>query len=239
MGITINGCHFSGNSICIVNGKVVSGGNSPFGEPKKYDERKNVSADGIDRITVDCDCADVKMEVKNTSIVEAHFFGSVCTNGKLEFDVSRSGSEIRITVKLKGNTINSSLELHISIPAKMFKMISAKSQNGDVVICEDVCTRKLKVKSENGNLEATGYFEELTAKTMNGNAEVVVNAKTNVELDVSSMNGNVSVELHNIAHCSLSTSSMNGSVRNRYNLSTNGYIATGELSTMNGNVKVR
>ena len=51
------------------------------------------------------------------------------------------------------------------------------------------------------------------------------------------MNGNAIVELHNIARCNLSTSSMNVTVRNRFHATT-GYTADGEVSSMNGNVRV-
>lgn len=237
MGITINGIHFNGNNVTIVNGRVVSGGSFFVGEPEKIDEQKSTSANSISRIVVNCDCANVQMKVANTNSVNAHFFGQVTTDGTTKFDVSTSGSEIRITVKLTGNSINSDLHLHIDIPARMFETIDVKSENGNIIISEGVSSRKLKLKSTNGNVESYAIFEDIKAKSMNGNTEVYVYANSDVELDVSSMNGNAIVELHNIAYCNLSTSSMNGSVRNRFHATT-GYTADGEVSSMNGNVRV-
>ncbi len=237
MGITINGCHINGNNVTIVNGRIVSGGNFFGGEPKKINEKKSASANSISRITVNCDCANVQMNVANTNSVDAHFFGQVTTDGTTEFDVSTFGSEVKITVKLTGNSMNSDLNLLINIPARMFEMITVKSENGNIIISEGVTTKKLKLKSTNGNVESSAIFEDIKANSMNGNAEVYVNANSDVELDVSSMNGNAIVELHNISRCNLSTSSMNGSVRNRFHAST-GYVADGEVSSMNGNVRV-
>ena len=237
MGITINGIHFNGNNVTIVNGRVVSGGSFFGGEPKKIDEQKSTSANSVSRIVVNCDCANVQMKVANTNSVNAHFFGQVTTDGTTKFDVSTSGSEIKITVKLTGNSINSDLHLHIDIPARMFETIDVKSENGNIIISEGVRSRKLKLKSTNGNVESYAVFEDIKAKSMNGNTEVCVYANSDVDLDVSSMNGNAIVELHNIARCNLSTSSMNGSVRNRFHATT-GYTADGEVSSMNGNVRV-
>lgn len=237
MNITISGCHYNGNNVTIVNGQIVSGGNIFGGESKKIDEKKSTSANSISRITVNCDCADVQMNVANTNTIEAHFFGQVTTDGTTKFDVSTFDREVKITVKLTGNSMNSNLHLHIDIPARMFETIDVKSENGNIIISEGVSVKRLKLKSTNGNVESNAVFENIKANSMNGNTEVYVNANSDVELDVSSLNGNAIVELHNISRCNLSTSSMNGSVRNRFHATT-GYTADGEVSSMNGDVKV-
>lgn len=232
MRITINGLHLNGNDISIVNGGNVFGG-----EPKKIDEHKTTSANNISRIVVNCDCANVQMKVANTNSVNTHFYGQVTTDGTIHFDVSTSGSEIRVTVKLTGSSIDSDLHLDISIPERMFEIIDVKSQNGNIVISKGVSSSKLKLKSTNGTVKSYALFKDIKATSMNGNTKVYVYAHSDVELDVSSMNGNATVELHNIACCNLSTSSMNGSVRNRFHATT-GYTAVGEVSSMNGNVRI-
>lgn len=237
MGITINGRHYSGNNICIVNGRIVSGSDA-LGEPKKYDEEKSVNTNGIDRIAVKCDCADVFINVTNTDCVKARFVGEVTTDGELKFYVAKIGNEIKVTAELNGSTMNNNLNLFVDIPTRILKKLSVKSLNGDITIHEDVTARRLKIKSTNGNVVSYASFEEITATTMNGNVTVYVNAKNDVEMEVSSMNGNASVKLQNIARCNLSTSSMNGSVKNRFQPAI-GYVANGEVSSMNGNVKVR
>ena len=237
MGITINRIHFNVNNVTIINGRIIGCGSFFGSKPKKIDEQKSTSANSISRITVKCDCANVQIKVANTNSVNAHFFGQVTTDGTTKFDVSTSGSEIRITVKLTGNSINSDLHLHIDIPARMFETIDVKNGNGNIIISKGVRSRMLKLKSTTGNVESYAVFEDIKAKTINGNTEVCVNANSDVELDVFSMNGNAIVKLHNIACCNISTSSMNGSVQNRFH-ATIGYTANGEVFSMNGNVQV-
>lgn len=237
MGITINGCHFNGNNVTIIGGLIIGGGNFSNGDPKEIDEKKSTSANGISRITVNSDCVNVQVNVADTNTIDAHLLGQVTTDGTTEFDISTFGSEVKITVNLTGISMNSNLHLYINIPAIMFDTINVKSQNGNIIIFEGVTVRKLKLKSTNGNVKSNAVFEVIKASSMNGNTKVYVNANSDVELDVSSMNGNAIVELHNISCCNLSTSSMNGSVHNCFQATT-GYTAGGEVSSMNGTVKL-
>ena len=239
MKITINGNN-------IINGRIGGGGYSSV-ELKKVNETKRNKAEGISKIKVESDCANVTVSTINSTdakgpyygeaYVEAHYFGEVYTDGKPELKVTTTGDEISITVKNKGNIVNGSLELNVRIPQRVFRSISVKTRNGSVGICKDVETKWLRIDSQNGRIVSEATFEEITAKSMNGSIDICTRAKNDIEVNASSMNGSVFVELENIGSCNFSTSSMNGTVRNK-NHSTGSYKATGEISSMNGDVKI-
>lgn len=226
------------DTMTIVNGRVISGGCYSSAESKKIDETKRIGSEGISRIKVDSDLADVTIAVGNSTDVEVHYYGEVCTDGQIEFDVTTSGDTINVSTKINSSTFNGNLKLNVFIPQKVFRLISVKCQNGSTEICKNVEAERLKIDSQNGSIESEAIFEEITAKSMNGSIDISISAKSDIEISASSMNGNVTVELENIGSCNISTSSMNGSTKNRYN-STGKYKATGDVSTMNGSVRIQ
>lgn len=239
MKITMNACTINNvGNMTIVNGRVMSGGCYSLAEFQKIDETKRIGAEEISRIKVDSDLADVTIAASNRTDIEAHYYGEVCTDGKLEFDVTTSGDKINVSAKINGSTFNGNLKLNVFIPQKVFRLISVKCQNGSIEICKNVEAERLKIDSQYGSIESKAIFEEITAKSMNGSIDISISAKSNIEISASSMNGNVSVELENIGSYNISTSSMNGSTRNRHN-STGRYKATGDISSMNGSVRVQ
>ena len=96
----------------------------------------------------------------------------------------------------------------------------------------------LRIDSQNGRIVSEATFEEITAKSMNGSIDICTRAKNDIEVNASSMNGSVFVELENIGSCNFSTSSMNDALSQSKNHSTGSYKATGEISSMNGDVKI-
>lgn len=238
MRITMNGCNIcNANSMTIVNGRIV-GGSFSSAESKKIDERKSIRVDDINKIKVDSDLADVTVSVGSCDTVEVHYHGEVATDGNIEWSLTKSDDEINIVAKMDANIFNGSLKLDVVIPQKRFRLISVKCQNGTAEFHKNVKTSRLKVNSQNGSIESEADFEEITAQTRNGSVDISISAKSDIEISASSMNGNVNVELDNIGSCHISTSSMNGSARNRHN-STGKYKATGEISSMNGNVRIQ
>ena len=239
MKITINGND-------ITNGRIVGGGYSSA-EFKKVDETKRNKAEGISKIKVESDCANVTVSTINSTdakepyygeaYVEAHYFGEAYTDGKPELNVTTSGDELIITATTKAHVVNGSLKLNVRISPRVFRSISVKSQNGSVGICKEVEAKRLRIDSQNGRIISEATFEEISAKSMNGSIDICTRAKNDIEVNASSMNGSVFVELENIGSCNFSTSSMNGTVRNKKH-STGRYKATGEISSMNGDVKI-
>lgn len=238
MKITMNGRTI--NNFCnmsIGNGRVISVG-CCSAESKKIDETKSIGVEGISRIKIDSDLADVTIVASNRRNVEVHYYGEVSTDGNPKFNVNTSGDEINVSAKINGSTFNGSLKLNVIIPQKVFRLISVKCQNGSVELCKNVEAKRLKIDSQNGSIESEAFFEEITAKSMNGSIDISISAKSDIEIFASSMNGNVSIALDNIGSCNISTSSMNGSARNRHN-SIGKYEATGDISSMNGSVRVQ
>lgn len=240
MNININGVNFSGcGNLTIMNGCVVSGGGA-FGNSQKFDEKKNVSADGITRITIKSDSTDIIITASDTNnTIDAHFCGETITDAKPNLNVSKNGREVIITLALGGCVMSSGLTLLVTIPIQTFERLKASSYNGGIVVKDNVSAKKMKLDTYNGCLECKGNFAELFASTRNGNIYVYTNAKSDVEIESITHNGNVTVELQNIATSNISVATKNGSVRNRFRGTTGSYTAYGTAESHNGDVEVR
>ena len=123
--ISINGRVFSGNNVAIVNGRVISGGGT--GKFQKFDERKVEDCSNIEKIAINSTFVDVNVSVSNSSKVEAHFYGEANLDGDVNFDVRVVNRELRVTLEFTGNCFNGILKLDVTVPQKIFKVISAKS----------------------------------------------------------------------------------------------------------------
>lgn len=236
----INGANIigSGNNVVMVNGRIVSG-NGMFGNSQKFDEKKSLQADGINRIIVKSD-SNVIVTASNTNVIEAHFYGEAIVDGKLTLNIDQNSREVVVTLDIDSNIIcNNHLTLTVDIPARMFEMLSGTSHSGELVVKNDVSAKKILLETHNGNVESAGNFVELSATTHNGDIDVYVDAKNNVKIEAHSHNGDVSVDLQNIATSNISMSTKNGNKRNRFCGHKGGYIAYGRAMSHNGNVVIK
>ena len=240
MNININGVNFSGcGNFTIINGRVISG-EGMFGNSQKFDEKKNISADGITQITIKSDSTDIIIAASDTTnTIDAHFCGEAITDAKPNLNVSKNGREVIVTLSLGGCLMSSKLTLLVTIPIRTFERLKASSYNGGIVVKDNVSATKMKLDTYNGVLECEGNFAELFASTHNGNIYVCTNAKSDVDIESITHNGNVTVELQNIATSDISVATANGSARNRFRGTTGGYTAYGRAESYNGNVDVR
>ncbi len=234
--IIINGRVFSGNNVIIVNGRVISGGE--IDKFQKFDERKVEDCGNIERIAINSTVVDVNVFVSNSSKLEAHFYGEANLDGDVNFDVRVVNRELRITLELTDNCFNGNLKLDVTIPQKIFKVISANSSSADITLNEGVSTDYLKVKTQSGNLETNATANTVSVSTMSGDVELCIDATQDINVEISTMSGHVSAEFNNIGHINLSTSSMSGDVRNRHK-GSKGYTADVDISTMSGDIRIR
>ena len=235
--ISINGKRFLGGSVTIVNGRIIKGGEN--GKHQKFDEKKVEDCRNIDKIAINSTFADVNVSVSNSSKVEAHFYGEANLDGDVNFDVRVVNSELRITLKFTGNCFNGNLKLNITIPQKIFKVISVKSSSADVILNEGVSTDYLQVNTQSGDLETYATFNTVSASTMSGDIELYIEAIKDINVNISSMSGDITAEFSNIGYINLYTNSMSGSVRNRHKEVKDGYNADVDISTMSGDIRIR
>lgn len=234
--ISINGKVFSGNNVTIVNGRVISGGGT--GKFQKFDERKVEDCSNIEKIAINSTFVDVNVSASNSSKVEAHFYGEANLDGDVNFDVRVINRELRVTLKFTGNCFNGNLKLDVTVPQKIFKVISAKSSLADITLNEGVSTDYLKVKTQSGDLETNATVNTVSISTMSGDVELCIDATQDINVEISTTSGDVSAEFNNIGHINLSTSSMSGDVRNRHK-GSKGYTAYVDISTMSGDIRIR
>ena len=234
--ISINGRIFSGNNVTIVNGRVISGGGT--GKFQKFDERKVEDCSNIEKIAINSTFVDVNVSVSNSSKVEAHFYGEANLDGDVNFDVRVVNRELRITLEFTGNCFNGNLKLDVTLPKKIFKVISARSSSADIILNQGVSTDYLKVKTQSGYFESNATVNNVSVSTMSGDVELCIDATQDINAKISTMSGDVSAEFNNIGYINLSTSSMSGNVRNRFK-GYNGYIADVDISTMSGDIRIR
>lgn len=220
MGIKINGVNIGrNNGVVMIDGCIVSGGGA-FGNMQKFDEKKNVQANGVDRIIVKSDSANIVVTESNANIIEAHFLGEAIVDEKPMFNIEKKGREVVVTLNIKGS-IMGNLTLTVNIPTRTFESVKVTNYNGGVSVKNAISAKKIQLD------------------TYNGNVDVYIDAKNDVEIQASSYNGNVSVELQNVATSNIDTSTTNGNVRNRFCGKDFGYIAYGRATSHNGNVVVK
>ena len=230
----IGGIFSSGNTI-IANGRVIN--EEGRGKTQVFDESKNENGDNVDSIIIDSTFVDVKILSCDSQSIEAKFYGQAYVDGKIEFDVCLVNRELKITLNFSGNCFNSNLQLDIFVPHKTFKTISVKSLSADVIIDEKISTKRLKVKTQSGDLETNAMFTNAFITTTSGDVELSINATEDIEVEISTVNGDVLTKLNNIGQVNLSTSSVNGDIENRHKKET-GYTADVDISTVNGDIKV-
>ncbi len=224
-------------NVVIVNGMVL-GMSKCLAKTQKIDDTKCVGAEKVSNLRVDSDLASITITTGEKEEVQVHYYGEVCTSDIPRLDVTASCGEVNITAKIEDSVTSCNLKLDVVIPRKMFKFIFVKSCNGRVELGEEVKTESMKITSENGSIYSKASFKEIITKSMNGSTHISVSAKSNIDISASSMNGSITVELANIGSCNISASSMNGSVKNMYN-ATGEYKATGDISSMNGSIKIK
>lgn len=238
MNININGVNFSGcGSFSITNGVFISSWGM-FGNSQKFDEKKELRADNVDRVTIKSDSTDILVTASDTDTVTAHFYGEAITDKKPTLNISKNVQEIVVELTIGGSLMSNGLTLSVNIPKQTFKALNATSYNGSITIKDGISAKKVKLNTYNGAVKCEGSFAEIYASTYNGNTTLYINAKNDVEIDANSHNGNVTVELQNISTSNISTFTKNGSTRNRFRITNGGHTAYGRVVSHNGNVTV-
>lgn len=232
-GINIGNC----NSVVMVNGSIVSGGGS-FGKSQKFDEKKNVYANDVQRIIVKSNTADVVVNSSDTNIIEAHFHGEAIVDEKPTFNIEKKGHKVVITINIKGNVMGR-LTLTVNIPTRTLELLNVINYNGDISVENGIFAKKIRLDTHNGDVESEGNFSEISATTHNGDVDVYIDAKNNIQIEASSHNGNVSVELQNVATNNIYISTYNGNKKNHFRGRNDGYSAYGRATSYNGNVAIK
>ena len=230
MKISFNGNVFSANGQCIIGGGT--------GNTQKFDEVKAKDCSNIEKISINSALYDVNVSVSNSSKVEAHFYGEANIDGDVNFDVYVVNCELIITLKFTGNCSYGNLKLDVTIPQKIFKVISANSSSANITLNEGVLVNYLKAKTISGDLKTKATVNNASVSTMSGNIGFCTNATQDINVEISTMSGNVSVEFNNIGHINLSTNSMSGNVKNLHK-ERRGYNADVDISTMSGNISIK
>ena len=234
--IKINGRIYSGNTITIINGRVVNGGKT--GELKKFDEKKTEAADKVEKIKINSSSVDVNISASNSSNIETYFYGLANVDGEIKFDVQLVNRELKITLEFEGSSYDGDLKLDVVVPYKTFKMIFAKSSSADIILNEGVLTEQLKVETMSGDVEIEAMFNAISVTTMSGDVELYANANKDISVDISTMSGDVSAEFNNIGHINFNPNTTSGDVRNRHK-ERKGYTANVDVYTMSGDIKIR
>ena len=229
---------FNGGNVMIVNGRIVSSGEA-FGSSKKFDEKKDLQADSIDRITVRSDVASIIVTASNSNTICAHFYGEAITVHTPTLSITQNGREAIIALCVDGSIMCGDLTLAVNIPMRILDALNVNSYNGNIEVKADVSAKEMKLNTYNGFIESEGLFAKIYAITHNGSTDVFATAKCDIEVEAISHNGNVTVELQNIATSNISVSTRNGSARDRFRSVSGGYTAYGRAQTHNGNATVR
>lgn len=246
-------------NVTIVNGRVINEEAFKDSYSKEFDETKNESTNGINRISIISD-VNVKVSACNTNDVIAHLHGLAITDSDLKLSMTKIGDEIRVCVKSEVTSVRSSnvsmisgssvvinnciisgdsgLILDVQIPTKSFEKLYIESKNANVDVKSSVNANTITVDNKNGNIDLSAIFQTLNIDCKNGNVDIDSEACCDVSLNVSSKNGNIDVTIGNIGISKLSVNSKNGGCKNNPRLKGI-YKVCGYITSKNGNVRFR
>jgi len=222
----------------IINGEVLGGFSRGDTKKKIFDERKQKSSRNIQKILVDAEIGNVNFFATDLNDFDIHFHGSAILSHDVIFDVEIIENQMKIIVKFNGCNISGNLILDIALPKKVYKEIFVTTNLGDVVLKNDVVVEKLRVKTMSGSIDSKAIINSISFDTMNGDANVLINARKDICLNMSTMNGTVDVVLNNIGSMDISTSTMNGRI-SKCTRKEGRHAIEGIISTMNGNINIR
>jgi len=237
MKIFAGGCR----NLSIASGNaqvVVVNEGSFFEKSKKWHQTKHIGMDGIRKIRVNSELADVIIEVSDREDMKVQYYGDVCTEANPEFIVTIGNEEVCVMGKASGDIFYGNLKIHMLLPKKVFDLISVECRNGSAKLCKNVEARRLKLVSSNGNIRSEATFKEMNAKSRNGSIQISTYAKQDIEILASSENGHVHATLDNIATCNIVATSINGHTEVKHH-SNGQYKATGKIESGNGHVIVQ
>lgn len=235
--------NFFGNSVFIMgNRKIISSSSEcGVGEKRTFDETKTEKIVDIDSISIDSVSADVTVMVKNTPDITVHFSGWVSNmSGNVKFDTSVVERELQVKLYITGNMITGNLKINITVPSEMiFKSFTFNSKSADLEILDKLYAKRISINTMSGDVTGEMQFEDVFAKTMSGDIDIVAFAKDYTSMKLLTMSGDIDIKLNNFGKVMFRTKTMTGDIRNRFEQNNDGCTADIELSTMSGDIKIK
>ena len=228
------GSNISGDVI-IVNGKVINGDDS--NSYRKFDEKKSKDCTNIDIITIYSTFAGINISSSDSSEAVAHVYGEGSIDGDINFNVSANGRELKISLDMDNESFSGNLHFDVTIPKKIFNLISISSLSAKITLDDQVSAKALKINSSTGAVNSKANAQNYNVTTVSGAIKLSINAKQDINANISSTTGAVTAELINISHANLLASSVFGKVMN-YHKGTTGYTASINVSTMSGRITI-
>lgn len=187
---------------------------------------ERIKVEGLEGITISAK-TNVIISSNQTDEIVVRIHGMATTNYTLNAYVTQI--EKGICIKAKGQTNpteiialkktekNSKLEqkeathsfanitLEVEIPEKSgIKWIRIKNSNGDIICKSSINVDVLDVINENGSIQITSTFSQLSIMCRTGNVSVRTIAKSNIQVDITSSDGSVLLNTINIGRVFLS-----------------------------------
>lgn len=234
------------------------------GKVKLWDSA-STSAVGVENLTIKCNhvgevlvcVTDADYESVYTSIR-----GKVIPAPKMQtaLIVKREGEKITVESTVENITAAEDLSLVVMIPRRRFINIYAFCDNVETVYCNDIDVDALKVHSQRGeiNISSTVFANRYQLMTHNKaikmkgrcgsglqanniDGDIIINSTTTSDLNVnvSSVNGNVKAEFQNISDSTVKASSHEGKVDEEKTFVEVGYVITGEITSVKGNIEYK
>lgn len=173
----------------------------------------------------------------DSSEAVAHVYGEGSIDGDINFNISANGRELKISLNMDNESFSGNLHFDVTIPKKIFNLISISSLSAKITLDDQVSAKALKINSSTGSVNSKANAQNYNVTTVSGAIELSINAKQDINANISSTTGAVTAELINISHVDLLASSVFGKVKN-YHKGTNGYTASINVSTMSGRITI-
>lgn len=158
----------------------------------EIDDTREISTDGIDRITIRSVSSDIKVQTHNSNNVKAHFYGSALMKKESipYLEVEKNGSEalVRIVYPSKINAgIKTDTKLDVVIPEGWKWDVEIKSISGDIsadrLTGNDITLNTTSGKIEISDIDADGT---ISASSISGSCNIDKVISDNAKINTSS-----------------------------------------------------
>lgn len=141
---------------------------------------------------------------------------------------------------IKTRFISSELTLDIYLPIDTkYDLIDINAAFSDILLPKGVCAKRLNLSTQSGNIRFTTGCPHIMAKTLSGNLTIHINAEKSSNVSLHTMSGNICLDLENAKDISIQPTTISGGIKMEPMLFPEGFLISGNLSTMSGDILVR
>ncbi len=191
----------------------------------------------IDRVQIHTASGNIYYGVGGSAFINGDFKSE---SGTIDVDFSTTGLDPNycnfdtFNIKTESGNIHYNVEYTSPDNTWAYQHLNVSTENGNVDL-EKLCAINLDVKSENGNINAAGYINNVKAESEAGNINIEQTFFADGDVNIKTDYGNINYTPRNLNEMNLKTK---GDVDNNFEPGNGGFTANAKLSTNQGDITI-